>query len=293
MWRNRLVHLSPPQHAEAISRRDEASRAGDSRSSPRPPVLPDAGTKWNWSARLRIFIYLFLAMSLLTKGTCVGAACRVALVVCCCSLAWLLGATLAHMLANASEHGEMRYLAQLRAPPRPSHNRCGLMSQCSRSEFAFSVFSGAGTDHYPRVCLDDRMIMSRNRNNVGRGINIVGINSVTGEVTDSRVFDMWGHDCADEVVQYLESVTDGTILFMASHDEASTYTNEKVRAALGQLGSTKINELRFRDSWVLVTAKGYSLGRTYEQIVHKDEAVHHVGDWPMEAQTEGCLSHRT
>ncbi|CAN0378440.1 protein FAM3C-like [Lampetra fluviatilis] len=232
-------------------------------------------------------------MSLLTKGTCVGAACRVALVACCCSVAWLLGATLAHMVGNAGEHGlyEMQYSGQLRAP-RPSHSRCGLMSPCGRSEFAFSVFSGAGTDHYPRVCLDDRMIMSRNRNNVGRGINIVGINSVTGEVTDSHVFDMWGNDCADEMVQYLESIPDGTILFMASHDEASTYTNDKVRAALRQLGSTKIDELRFRDSWVLVTAKGYSLGRTYEQIVHKDEADHHVGDWPMEAQTEGCLSHR-
>lgn len=52
--------------------------------------------------------------------------------------------------------------------------------------------SGAANVVGPKICLEDNVLMSGVKNNVGRGINIALVNGKTGEVIDTKFFDMWG-----------------------------------------------------------------------------------------------------
>uniref|UniRef100_A0A3B3X213 ILEI/PANDER domain-containing protein n=1 Tax=Poecilia mexicana TaxID=48701 RepID=A0A3B3X213_9TELE len=157
--------------------------------------------------------------------------------------------------------------------PRPRRYKCGLSAPCPPKHLAFRLVSGAANVIGPKICLEDKMLVSSVKNNVGRGLNIALVNGVTGELLETKTFDMWAGDVSN-LLKFLRPLHEGTLVFVASFDDAATKLNDESRRLFEELGSTAVKELAFRDSWVFVGAKGIENKSPFEQDVGKDLLQH-------------------
>uniref|UniRef100_A0A6I8P385 FAM3 metabolism regulating signaling molecule A n=1 Tax=Ornithorhynchus anatinus TaxID=9258 RepID=A0A6I8P385_ORNAN len=189
--------------------------------------------------------------------------------------------------------------ACVRVCPRPRKYKCGLPQPCPEQHFAFRMVSGAANVIGPKICLEDRMLMSSVKNNVGRGLNIALVNGkcprpwgVNGELIDAKFFDMWAGDVND-LLKFIRPLHEGTLVFVASYDDPATKMNEETRKIFSELGSTNIKELAFRDSWVFVGAKGVQDKSPFEQHVKNSKSSNKYEGWPEALEMEGCIPQRT
>uniref|UniRef100_A0A1B8YAW1 ILEI/PANDER domain-containing protein n=1 Tax=Xenopus tropicalis TaxID=8364 RepID=A0A1B8YAW1_XENTR len=106
--------------------------------------------------------------------------------------------------------------------------------------------------------------MSSIKNNIGKGLNIALINGFNGDLIKIASFDMYSGD-VEPLVDFLKSVTDGTLVFVASYDDPSSKLNDEARAIFASFGSSYAEKLYFRDAWVFVGVKGTSAKSKFEQ----------------------------
>ncbi|XP_029912330.1 protein FAM3A-like [Myripristis murdjan] len=127
--------------------------------------------------------------------------------------------------------------------PHPQRYKCGL-SPCPQKHLAFRLVSetgfksvwgaeckyslsvphlfGSGFSLGPLIFVDTpSVLVSSVKNNVGRGINIALVNGVTGDLLDTKSFDMWAGDVSD-LLKFLRPLHEGTLVFVASFDDAAT-----------------------------------------------------------------------
>ncbi|PNJ09555.1 FAM3A isoform 14, partial [Pongo abelii] len=114
------------------------------------------------------------------------------------------------------------------AAPRARKYKCGLPQPCPEEHLAFRVVSGAANVIGPKICLEDKMLMSSVKDNVGRGLNIALVNGplppdtgVSGELIEARAFDMWAGDVND-LLKFIRPLHEGTLVFVASYDDPAT-----------------------------------------------------------------------
>ncbi|XP_061920838.1 protein FAM3C isoform X1 [Entelurus aequoreus] len=195
----------------------------------------------------------------------------------------------------------------------PVRHKCGLSKACPDGHFAFKMASGAASVVGPKICLEDKLIMSGVKNNVGRGINIALVNGIkvpfyatcvlsihnkmspvgkTGEINKTDSFDMWAGNVAP-LIQFLKGIPEGTITMMASFDDPSTKLNDEARNLIADLGSTNINNLGFRDNWVFVGGKGIKTKSPFEQHIKNSADTNKYEGWPEVLEMEGCVPQRT
>ncbi|KAM3587669.1 uncharacterized protein V6R79_011469 [Siganus canaliculatus] len=174
---------------------------------------------------------------------------------------------------------------------KTAKHKCGLSKACPAGHFAFKMASGAATVVGPRMCLEDKSIMSGVKNNVGRGINIGLVNGRTGETINTASFDMWAGDVAP-LIKFLKEIEDGTIVMMASFDDPSTKLNEEARKLISELGSTVITSLGFRDNWIFVGGKGIKTKSPFEQHIKNSADTNKFDGWPEVLEMEGCVPQR-
>lgn len=176
--------------------------------------------------------------------------------------------------------------------PRPRRYKCELHQPCPEMYFAFRISSGAANVIAPKICMEDRMLMSSVKNNVGRGLNVALVNGVNGELIDAKSFDMWDGDVSD-LENFLRSIHDGTLVLIASYDDPATKMNEDARKMLAELGSSSIKDVAFRDSWVFVGAKGIQDKSPFEQLIKNNKNSNKYEGWPEAVEVEGCVPRRT
>ncbi|XP_011902276.1 PREDICTED: protein FAM3A isoform X5 [Cercocebus atys] len=70
------------------------------------------------------------------------------------------------------------------AAPRARKYKCGLPQPCPEEHLAFRVVSGAANVIGPKICLEDKMLMSSVKDNVGRGLNIALVNGSPREAQE-------------------------------------------------------------------------------------------------------------
>ncbi|XP_060096912.1 protein FAM3A-like [Heteronotia binoei] len=125
--------------------------------------------------------------------------------------------------------------------PRPNKYKCGLPQACLDQTFTFKITSGTANVIGPKICLEDKMLMSSVKNNMGRGLNIALMNRVNGELIDAKSFNMWAGDVT-ELLKFIRPLHEGTLVFMASYDDPATKTSGPLRSALWehliQMGNT-------------------------------------------------------
>ncbi|XP_078394328.1 protein FAM3A, partial [Cetorhinus maximus] len=208
---------------------------------------------------------------------------------------WILGSVLLGH-ENALHRLQQLLIGHQELPTpesKPRKYKCGLPMPCPDKHFAFRIVSGAANVIGPKFCMDDQVLMSSVKNNVGRGLNIALVNGVTGELMDAKFFDMWAGDTGiNELLKFLRPVYEGTLVFVASFDDPATKMNEEGRKIFNELGSKAINVLGFRDSWVFVGAKGIENKSPFEQHIKNDKNVNKYEGWPEAVQIEGCIPHK-
>nr|AAY33976.1 unknown [Oxyuranus scutellatus scutellatus] len=152
--------------------------------------------------------------------------------------------------------------------------------------------SGAANVIGPKICLEDKMLMSSMKDNVGRGLNIALVNGVNGDLIDAKSFDMWAGD-VNELLKFIRSLHEGTLVFVASYDDPATKMNEEARKIFTELGSKFARELAFRDSWIFVGAKGVQDKSPFEQHMRNSRSSNKYEGWPEALEMEGCIPQRT
>ncbi|CAN9508159.1 unnamed protein product [Ophioblennius macclurei] len=206
--------------------------------------------------------------------------------------AFLLLVFLAYQLSESSDF-QLHKLFSKSFPDsaetqRPPRYKCGLSKGCPAGHFAFKVASGAASVVGPRFCLEDKLIMSSVKNNVGRGINIALVDGRTGEMKKTDSFDMWSGDVVP-FIKFLKEIEDGSIVMMASFDDPATKLNDEARKLIADLGSTAIGNLKFRDNWIFVGGKGIKTKSPFEQHIKNSADTNKFDGWPDVLEMEGCI----
>ncbi|MBN3313846.1 FAM3C protein, partial [Atractosteus spatula] len=198
---------------------------------------------------------------------------------------------------------------------KPPRYKCGLSKPCPEGHFAFKMASGAASVVGPKMCLEDNILMSGVKNNVGRGINIALVNGKTGELMSAESFDMWAGDVSP-LTAFLKTIQDGTVVMMATFDDGATKKfdlsdimnsglrcgrfyccfpsrlNDEARKLISDLGSTSISTLGFRDNWVFVGGKGIKTKSPFEQLIKNNAESNKYEGWPEVLEMEGCIPHK-
>ncbi|CAL8386089.1 unnamed protein product [Gadus morhua 'NCC'] len=177
------------------------------------------------------------------------------------------------------------------APTVPSRYKCGLSKACPAGHFSFKIASGAASVVGPKICLEDHILMSGVKNNVGRGINIVLVNGETGALIKTDFYDMWAGDVAP-FIKFLKEIPDGTVVMMATFDDPATKLNEEARKLISELGSSVVNSLKFRDNWIFVGGKGIKTKTPFEQHIKNSADTNKYEGWPEVLEMEGCIPQR-
>ncbi|XP_040441047.1 protein FAM3B [Falco naumanni] len=195
--------------------------------------------------------------------------------------------TITASIANLQDIGKKPVL---RAPV-PKRQKCDHWSPCSPGDYAYRILSGGGTGKLAKICFDDELLISKEKGNVGRGINIAIVDYKTGKVTSAEFFDMWEGDHSGEMMTFIKNAPEGSLLLMVTHDDGSTRLKNDAKKLVEELGSKEIWNMKFRSSWAFIAAKGFKLPDNIqkEKINHSDKKRNRYGGWPAEIQIEGCI----
>ncbi|XP_062458527.1 protein FAM3B isoform X1 [Pezoporus occidentalis] len=211
--------------------------------------------------------------------------------------AWCLGYLFADLLpqktitpmANLQDIGRKPVL---RAPV-PKRQKCDHWSPCSPGSYAYRILSGGGKGKLAKICFEDELsrLISEEKGNVGRGINIAIVNYKTGKVTSTKFFDMWKGDHSGEMMAFIKNAPEESLLLMVTHDDGSTRLKNDAKKSVEELGSKEIWNMKFRSSWVFIASKGFKLPDDIqkEKINHSDQKKNRYNGWPAEVQIEGCI----
>ncbi|MBZ3880261.1 Protein FAM3A [Sciurus carolinensis] len=150
------------------------------------------------------------------------------------------------------------------AEPRARKYKCGLPQPCPEEHLAFCMVSGAANVIEPKICLEDRMLMSSVKDNVGPGLHVALVNGVSCELIEARDSDMWTGDVND-LLKIIWPLHEGTLVCVASCNDPVTKMNEETRKLFSELGSRNAKELAFHDNWVFVGAQGVQNSSPFKQ----------------------------
>lgn len=161
---------------------------------------------------------------------------------------------------------------------------CGLSESCPDKSFPVMVYTGKGSDEFPEICVGGNMIMKKDVNNAGRGMNVVVINQQTFKVKQVAHFDTYERD-SSELDSFLEGLEHGDIIIAVSFDDASRKLSFHTKETLNRLGSSMVQNLKFRDVWYFVSQKGIEGFTTLEKISY----VALDADWPEPIRGSFCV----
>ncbi|KAM3725217.1 Protein O-linked-mannose beta-1,2-N-acetylglucosaminyltransferase [Dirofilaria immitis] len=132
---------------------------------------------------------------------------------------------------------------------------CGHSENCPEDEIPMFFYSGKDKDDSPQLCVNGRLIIDRDLNSAGRGLNLVVIDSKTHQVMRTGHYDTYLED-SSALVLFLEQLSPGEILAVISFDEASNSLSDMAKHIFYELGSSLIYRLKFRASWYFIGQKG-------------------------------------
>ncbi|KAG0202868.1 hypothetical protein BGX28_004744 [Mortierella sp. GBA30] len=98
-----------------------------------------------------------------------------------------------------------------------------------------------------------------------RGINVVVIDPVQGVILETVSFDTHiSEDESDDLARLMDWIQPGMIVVCAGKDDSFEHLTAAARVALKQVGSVRIDDLKYRDSWCIIGEKGIEAGTAVE-----------------------------
>lgn len=102
---------------------------------------------------------------------------------------------------------------------------------------------------------------------LGRGMNVAVFNPTTGDLVSFRQFDTFAStNNSDLFTAFLTSQVAGSVVTIVAADEASNKLTPAAVAAIQNIGSSKITQLRYRSGWACVGVQGSAIGSAVEDI---------------------------
>ncbi|KAM7132922.1 protein FAM3B [Molossus nigricans] len=218
---------------------------------------------------------------------------RAALFISASTCAWYFGYLVAELIPDgplATAVYNIRSIGEkpvLRAPAPKRHK----YDHCPPNTYAYWLLSGGSKNKYAKIYFENELLIEEMTGNVGKGINIALVNYTTGKVIATQYFDMFQDDNSEPMTEFIQGAPAKSLLLMMTHDDGSSRLKEDAKKAIEALGSKEIRNIRFRSSWVFLTAKGFDLpaGIEREKIDHSINAKNRNLDWPEEIQIKGCI----
>ncbi|KAJ3379922.1 hypothetical protein HDU84_006316 [Entophlyctis sp. JEL0112] len=106
----------------------------------------------------------------------------------------------------------------------------------------------------------------------GRGLNVTVLDPLDGAIIESASFDThFSSSESYEFVKMIEHVDVGSIVVVVAQDDCTEKLSQAAKEACESLGSAKIRQLQFRDSWCLIGEKGATQGSVPEAHVPSSE----------------------
>ncbi|XP_070192367.1 protein O-linked-mannose beta-1,2-N-acetylglucosaminyltransferase 1-like isoform X3 [Littorina saxatilis] len=164
-------------------------------------------------------------------------------------------------------------------------NGCGV--ECPPDHFSFYVRTGEKNTVKPTICFQGKIVLSPdvNAKSSGRGLNIALIDGKQFQVKEVKQFDTYVHD--NDLIRYLKKgIPDDWIVIIATFDEAASGLRTDARKWLKLYGSSLIDGMAFRDSFVMVGQRGLLEGHAIEYINKRDKSE----DYAAVLEKAGCFA---
>uniref|UniRef100_UPI0025AE991F protein FAM3C n=1 Tax=Doryrhamphus excisus TaxID=161450 RepID=UPI0025AE991F len=186
-----------------------------------------------------------------------------------------------------SPQARQHHHRQSKSTPKLTAGPCVSNSRCPEDHFSFYMQSGAANVVAPKICVQSKLVLGTVLNNAGLGINVVVLNGKTGAVLQSDHFNMYSDD-DKPLIDFLKNIQQGSVVLMASYDDPSTKLSGEAKKLIGELGSSVVQSLSFRDNWVFVGGKGV-VTSNFEKLLKNDKEKNKYNNWPELIQLEGCI----
>ncbi|KAJ3212966.1 hypothetical protein HDU67_003496 [Dinochytrium kinnereticum] len=99
----------------------------------------------------------------------------------------------------------------------------------------------------------------------GRGLNVVVADPLDGSIVETAAFDTHvSCDESAEFVRFIDCLEPGMIVAIALKDDGAERLTEAAREACESLGSVRIRDVEYRDSWCMIGEKGSERGSAIE-----------------------------
>nr|AAR06854.1 cytokine-like protein [Bitis gabonica] len=206
--------------------------------------------------------------------------------------AWYLGTLLAYLVPqDPLEFDQLLPEKPKIYMPAPKRQKCDHWSPCLPGNYAYRIVSGGGKERFPKICFEDKLLLSKQEGNAGRGINIAIVDYKTGKVAAANYFDMWTGEFSIPMTDFLNKTPQKSLIFIVTHDDGSTKLKEDGKKSNSRMGSKEIWNLKFRSGWVFLAAEGFKLPENIqkEKIIRSDNSKNRYSGWPTEIQIEGCI----
>lgn len=173
-----------------------------------------------------------------------------------------------------------------RPPPIARYKlACGLKEACPKDQYPYLVKSGYKRKGFPTICFNGKYIIDPEKKNADRGLNVVVLNDKTLAIEDIRTFDVYEDDTV--LLRYLKlGIQDHHLILVASQDEASYHLSQESKHRMEDFGSSLIQKIKFRDSFVMFGQRGLSKGKAIEKLWPRKTG----SDFSDPVQIEGCVS---
>ncbi|CAF3511522.1 unnamed protein product [Rotaria socialis] len=161
---------------------------------------------------------------------------------------------------------------------------CEIDDKCSDDTIPYKAISGEGTDKYPIICFNNKLLIHKTLKDtkIGRGLNVAVVDSKTYDVKFIENFDTYLEETF--FLRFLRlKLNDGDIVIIASHDEMTYGLRDASLALLENYGSQTIRAVKYRDSYVMIGQKGLARGHAIEMHQSKGRS-----DFGSAAQISGC-----
>ncbi|XP_056000874.1 protein O-linked-mannose beta-1,2-N-acetylglucosaminyltransferase 1-like isoform X2 [Ostrea edulis] len=159
---------------------------------------------------------------------------------------------------------------------------CDLKTPCDGTPV--QVYTGDMDNKMPHICVAGRMIMEKNMNNAGRGINTVVLHGDSKKLKFVARFDTYEQNSTN-MENLLKQLHEGDVVIAVVNDDGSKKLGQGAIRELNALGSSAIQNLRFRDVWYFVGQKGIQGFTELEEISFAT----YDGDWPKPIKKSLCL----
>ncbi|XP_058257858.1 protein FAM3C [Hemibagrus wyckioides] len=156
---------------------------------------------------------------------------------------------------------------------------------CPADHFPFFVRSGAANAVGPKICFNNRIVMSGGQSNVGLGVNMVIVDGETGNILRSDFFEL----ITEGLLDILKTIQKGNIVLVASYADPSIQLTDEVRELFAGMGSSMVYSVKYRDSWVFAGAGGLNKESPFEKLIVNDQKTNAYGDWPEMGELGGCF----